>query len=88
MSKKCDSGTILERLGKHSGYVGIFVAPFRIQRFLFSLVFTDQRVRFWVIGTQLLPGHSVTCLAFFNGYNARFTRIGRSGWHSSSFFYV
>ena len=26
--------------------------------------------------------------AFFNGNNTCFTRIGRSGWHSSSFFYV
>jgi hypothetical protein len=71
-----------------SGLLGILIAPFRIQRFLFGFMFADQRIRFRVIGTQLVPGYGPIAITFFNGNDAGFTWIGRSGWHSSSFFYV
>ncbi|KZT48265.1 hypothetical protein A6A30_02380 [Klebsiella michiganensis] len=68
--------------------VRIFVAPFGVQRFLFSRVFTDEGVWRRMVSAQFIPGDRLALRAFFNGDNTRFPWIWGSGRHSVSFFYL
>ncbi|ABE05909.1 hypothetical protein HMPREF1617_05317 [Escherichia coli 908675] len=68
-------------------FVRVLIAFFRIHRFLSGRMFTDQRVWFRMIGSELVPGYRLSWLSFINRHYICFTRIRRFRWHRSSLFH-
>ena len=54
-------------------FVRVLIAFFRIHRFLSGRMFTDQRVWFRMIGSELVPGYRLSWFSFFNRHYICFT---------------